>query len=176
MDPAYDTIEKHSCRMLKQAALLTRPTPANISPARPESAKTDSSPWDAPFPKQGRSSSGYPRFTFHTLRFTAPGNDARTLLTDCFSILLERPKGQHYQHADHIGKHTRIEQCRPRTVMRPVARELLLIDEFTGEDQHRQRQRQCSACSRPGIGTADDEIRREEPAEKEDQRRQDEPD
>jgi len=41
--------------MLKMARLLTRPTPAVISPARPESAKTDSLPWDAPCPKQGRS-------------------------------------------------------------------------------------------------------------------------
>jgi hypothetical protein len=37
------------------AGLLTRPTLAVTSPARPESAKTDSSPWDAPCPKQGRS-------------------------------------------------------------------------------------------------------------------------
>ena len=37
------------------AGLLTRPTLATISPSRPESAKTASSPWDAPYPKQGRS-------------------------------------------------------------------------------------------------------------------------
>jgi hypothetical protein len=37
------------------ARVLTRPTPAVISPARPESAETDSSPWDAPCPEQGRS-------------------------------------------------------------------------------------------------------------------------
>ena len=42
-------------RMLKQAELLTRPTLATISPARPESAKTASPPRNAPFPKQGRS-------------------------------------------------------------------------------------------------------------------------
>jgi hypothetical protein len=41
--------------MLNRARLLTRPTLAVTSPARPESAKTDSSPWDAPCPKQGRS-------------------------------------------------------------------------------------------------------------------------
>jgi len=41
--------------MLKKARLLTRPTLAVISPARPKSAQTDSSPWDAPYPKQGRS-------------------------------------------------------------------------------------------------------------------------
>jgi len=35
--------------MLKKAGLLTRPAPATISPARPESAKTDSLPWDTPF-------------------------------------------------------------------------------------------------------------------------------
>ena len=35
--------------------LLTLPTLADTSPARPESAKTASSPKDAPWPKQGRS-------------------------------------------------------------------------------------------------------------------------
>jgi hypothetical protein len=42
-------------RLSKKARLLTRATLAVISPARPESAKTDSSPWDAPCPMQGRS-------------------------------------------------------------------------------------------------------------------------
>src|SRR4029077_1812155 len=42
-------------RRLKKARPLTRPTLAATSPARPESAKTDSSPRDAPYPKQGRS-------------------------------------------------------------------------------------------------------------------------
>jgi len=37
------------------ARLLTHPTPAVISPARPESAKTDSSPLGAPFRRQDRS-------------------------------------------------------------------------------------------------------------------------
>jgi Transposase len=41
-----------SRRMLKKARLLTRPTLAVISPARPASAKTDSLPWDVPCPKQ----------------------------------------------------------------------------------------------------------------------------
>jgi len=41
--------------MLKKASRLTHPTPTSISPARPESAKTDSLPWDAPFRGQGRS-------------------------------------------------------------------------------------------------------------------------
>jgi len=41
--------------MLKKTRLLTRPTLVVISPSRPESAKTASSPRDAPFPKQGRS-------------------------------------------------------------------------------------------------------------------------
>jgi hypothetical protein len=41
--------------MLKKASRLTRPTLAGISPTRPESAKTASSPRDAPSPKQGRS-------------------------------------------------------------------------------------------------------------------------
>jgi len=42
-------------RMLKKTGLLTRPTLSVIPPAHPESAKTDSSPWNAPCPKQGRS-------------------------------------------------------------------------------------------------------------------------
>jgi hypothetical protein len=42
-------------RMLKKAGLFTRPTLAATAPARPESAKTASSPRDAPCPKQGRS-------------------------------------------------------------------------------------------------------------------------
>jgi len=42
-------------KTFKEARLLTRPTLAVISPSRPESAKPDSSPWDAPSPKQGRS-------------------------------------------------------------------------------------------------------------------------
>ena len=41
-------------RMLKKARLLTRPTLAAISPARPESAKTASSPRDSPCTRQGR--------------------------------------------------------------------------------------------------------------------------
>ena len=44
--------------MLKKVRLLTRPTLAVISPSHPESAKTDSSPRDAPCPKQGRSERG----------------------------------------------------------------------------------------------------------------------
>ena len=46
-------------RMLKKASLLTRPTLATTSPARPESAKTASSPWDALYPRQGPSNSLY---------------------------------------------------------------------------------------------------------------------
>jgi len=41
--------------MLKMATVLTHPTPADISPTRPESAKTDSLPQDAPFHGRGRS-------------------------------------------------------------------------------------------------------------------------
>ena len=64
--------EEHPRRILKKARLLTRPTPATISPSRPESAKTDSLPCDAPCPKQGHSSTADPRFTFHASRFTVP--------------------------------------------------------------------------------------------------------
>jgi hypothetical protein len=38
---------------------------------------------------QGRSSEADPRFTFHASRFTVFGSDARTMLADFFSILLE---------------------------------------------------------------------------------------
>ena len=49
------TTGRHYWRMLKKARRLTRATLAVISPSHPESAKTDSSPWDAPCSKQGRS-------------------------------------------------------------------------------------------------------------------------
>jgi hypothetical protein len=68
-------------RMLKKARLLTRPTLAATSPARPESAKTASSPRGATYPMQGRSSETDPRFT-------VLGSEARTPLADVFSILL----------------------------------------------------------------------------------------
>ena len=83
------TIRKHSRRMFKKARLLTRPTPAVTSPASPESAKTASSPRGTPCPRQGRSFSADPRFTFYASRFTAPGSDARTKVADFYSILLE---------------------------------------------------------------------------------------
>jgi hypothetical protein len=80
--PRGGTTGKHFRGMLKKARLLTRPTLAVISPSRPESAKTASSPRDAPYPRQGRSSST-------DRRFTVPGSDARTLLADYFSIPLD---------------------------------------------------------------------------------------
>src|SRR5437016_2726803 len=92
------------------------------------------------------------------------------------TIFLEGPKGQHYHHANHVREHTRIEHCGPRTVRRHVARQLLFVDEFTGENQHRERQGQRSTCSRPGVGAAEEKVRREKSAEEENQRRQDEPD
>jgi len=61
--------------MLKKARLLTHPTPARR---------------DAPCPRQGRSSEADPRFTFHASRFTVPESDARTMLADFFSILLDK--------------------------------------------------------------------------------------
>jgi hypothetical protein len=64
------------------------PNPGGISPARPESANTDSSSQDAPYPMQGRNSAADHRFTFHASRFTVPGSDARTKLAVFFSILL----------------------------------------------------------------------------------------
>ena len=64
------------------------PNPGGISPARPESANTDSSPQDASYPMQGRNSTADHRFTYHGSRFTVPGSDARTKLAVFFSILL----------------------------------------------------------------------------------------
>ncbi|HLA60844.1 MAG TPA: hypothetical protein VK626_01240, partial [Nitrospiraceae bacterium] len=55
------------------ARLLTRPTLARR---------------DVPCPKQGRSSTAHPRFSFHASRFTVPGSDVRTKLAGFFSILL----------------------------------------------------------------------------------------
>ena len=52
----------------QKVGLLTRPTLAVTSPARPESAKTVSLPRDTPCPRQGRSSVADPRFTFHASR------------------------------------------------------------------------------------------------------------
>ena len=60
--------------------LLTRPTLAATSPARPESAETASLPRDAPCPKQGRNSAD-------DLRFTVSASEARTKLAGVFSIL-----------------------------------------------------------------------------------------
>jgi len=74
--------------MLKKARFLTRPTLAATSPARPESAKTASSPKDAPFPKQGRSTR---RGEAYPLGYVEGLNDARTLLANFFSILLAAP-------------------------------------------------------------------------------------
>jgi hypothetical protein len=51
----FSTTEEHFSRMLKMASLLTHPTPAVTSPARPEAAKTASSSKDVPFRGQGRS-------------------------------------------------------------------------------------------------------------------------
>ena len=111
--------------MLKKARLLTRPTPAVISPTHPASAKTDSSPWDAPCPKQGRRSEADPRFTFHASRFTILGSEARTKLTDFFSILLGGPRPSvekahsktsccHVYRKHHTDYPTRIEARFPR--------------------------------------------------------------
>ena len=49
---------------------------------------------DAPCPRHGRSSAADPRFTFHVSRFTVLGSDARTILVDFFSILLNVADGR----------------------------------------------------------------------------------
>jgi len=63
--------------MLKKFRLLTRPTLAATSSARPESAKPASSLKDAPYPIQGPSSETDPRFTSHAVGFTVPRTKAR---------------------------------------------------------------------------------------------------
>ena len=62
--------------------------PGGVSPSRPDSAKTDSSPQDAPYPIQGRNSTTDHRFTVHSSRFTVPGSNARAKPVVFFSILL----------------------------------------------------------------------------------------
>ncbi len=100
--------------MLKKFSILTHPTLAVISPTRPESAKTVSSPRDAPCPKQGRNerrgeevqtalrvdrspvewvlANGKAPSVLppsEELLFNVEGlNNARTPLTEFFSILL----------------------------------------------------------------------------------------
>ena len=96
------------------------------------------------------------------------------MLADCFSILLQRPKRQHHHHTDHIGKRARIEQGRPRTTRRLVARQVFLVDELIGKNQYREYQRQRPSCPRPRILTTEEEIRRKISTEEEDQRREDE--
>jgi hypothetical protein len=86
---------EHPSRMLKKARLLTRPTLAATSPARPESAKTASSPRDAPCPKQGHlyacghAQAGRERQgESYYVSYVEPLSEARTTLADFFSILL----------------------------------------------------------------------------------------
>ena len=61
------------CRMHKKARLLTRPTPVATSPARPESAKTASSPRDVLVPCKAAT----PQLTLVS-RFTVLESAART--------------------------------------------------------------------------------------------------
>ena len=50
--PLYARIGEHSLRMLKKSGLLTRPTLADISPTRPESAEKPLRPWTRPVPSK----------------------------------------------------------------------------------------------------------------------------
>ena len=83
-------------RLLKKANLLTRPTPANISPARPESAKTASSPWDAPCPKQGRSQR--PKMVFQACSCTLP-SDGPDESPTVRCVLTRPPTGRYFSPA-----------------------------------------------------------------------------
>jgi hypothetical protein len=78
----YDSPDIRHSQDVEKVALLTRPTPAATSPARPESAKTASSPRDAPFPmrvldtrevylvKRRSFPNSIGRFTFYVSPFT----------------------------------------------------------------------------------------------------------
>ena len=77
-------VSPFSRRLFEKATLPTRPTLAVISPARPESAKTDSSPLARLIPSKAAASEE----ARHTLRYVAPLNDVRTLPADFFSMLL----------------------------------------------------------------------------------------
>ena len=88
--------------------------------------------------------------------------------------MLERPKGQHYYYANHVRDCTRIEQGRPGTARRLVARQLFLVDEFTREDQDRQGQRQRLSSPSPRVVTTEKDVRRKISAEEQNQRRKDE--
>ena len=59
---------------------------ATTSPSRPESAKTASSPRDAPYPMQSCSPH---RPSFHVMPFTVFESDAKTKLAGFFGILLK---------------------------------------------------------------------------------------
>jgi len=78
------------------ARLLTRPTPAATPPARPKSAKTASSPKDAPFRGRGRLSAcpaqagSERRGESYSVSYVEPLSYAKTTLADFSSILLER--------------------------------------------------------------------------------------
>ena len=72
-------------RLFKKAAFSPARPLADISPSRPESAKTASSPWDAAL-SQARPQRAKRRR--RTLRYVEPLSDARTKLADFFSILL----------------------------------------------------------------------------------------
>ncbi len=74
--------------------LLTRPTLAATSPARPESAKAASLPMDAPCPRQGRSER---RGESYFVPYVEPLRVERTPLADFFSILLVKLYGKRFR-------------------------------------------------------------------------------
>jgi hypothetical protein len=73
-------------RMLKKAAVLTRPASVSISPAIPPIASQSLSR-NAPLRRQGRSER---RGDAYSVRYVEPPSEVRTLLADFFSILLGR--------------------------------------------------------------------------------------
>jgi hypothetical protein len=56
-----------------------------------------------------------------------------------------------------------------------MTRPLLLVDELMGKDQYRKRQRHRLTRPWPGIRTAEEKVRCEKTADKENERRQNEP-
>lgn len=78
---------------------------------------------------------------------------------------------------DHIRNHARIEQHLDAVFERMLrmAKPLLLVNEFIDQYCQGEGQRQNAAGARPAIGAAQEKIHREETAEQEQHRRDDQP-
>jgi hypothetical protein len=87
-------------------------------------------------------------------------------------------KGNQRTGAHHVRNHARAEQHLDAVFERMLrmAKPLLLVNEFIDQDCQGEGQRQNAAGARPAIGAAQEKIHREEAAEQEQHRRDDEQD